>query len=69
MQIISKHPHLFAGKSNEANLFFALRIVAQKHRRERKKFLKEVQKREARLAKRLKNVRQSSEQVLDLVSK
>ena len=67
MQIVSKHPHLFAGKDNEASLFFALRIVAQQHRRKREQLRQRV-KREGKLAKNLEKVRQSKE-FLDLVSK
>jgi len=69
MQIISKHRHLFAGRNNEANLFFALRIVAQQHRRNRNGFLKKRgQRMRRKLAKNLKEVQQSKE-FLDLVSK
>jgi hypothetical protein len=68
MQIVSKHQHLFAGKNNEASLFFALRIITQQHRRNRKWFLNRRQKMGRKSAKNLKKVQQSKE-FLDLVSK
>jgi hypothetical protein len=68
VQIVSKHPHLFAGKNNEASLFFALRIVAQQHRRVRMRFLKRRQRMGRKLAKNLMEIQQSKE-FLDLVSK
>lgn len=69
MQIISRHPHLFAGETNELNLFFALRIVKQKHRRDRKSFLASKRRTVGGVSMTFKKSVRQPKKVIDLVSK
>jgi hypothetical protein len=69
-QIMSKHPQPFAGEDNEANLFFALRVVVQNHQRKRKYFQKRARASKKLAEKNMKvNGARQLEEVLDLVNK
>ena len=68
LQIISRYPHLFAGKVKETNLFFALRVVKEKLGRDHQNFLSREQRRQGKLAMSLKN-RQPKEVLDPVVSK
>jgi len=49
-QLISMYPHLLTGQKNEGNLFFALRLLKQKHQRKRKSHLERMRKRNEKIA-------------------